>query len=240
MLRLVKARGKEIHVKLRNREKWFSPLLVRAFVIASLFHLLALALFRIHSMFNTQEYFLPPSIVETDGGPIDDVVAYMEEPGKKRYFFAPAPSRLTLPEMPSPQFVREVESIKAGDLSHNPFVHIETGYDFINFDPPITSPKGIQIHVSGELARVPLLEPAHVLVDKLSKELKPVSNSKIVYTVQVESRTGKIFWYMPEKRTAVKEAQQFGDKIVSLIRFKPNRNAFVYTGAIEIILGNHD
>lgn len=243
MLKLEKIGRRDISVSLRDKQNRFDRTFLKAFAIAIALHLGALILFHIHPFIAIGDKILPPSLVESDiafGN--NDILAEIEREGiPQRHLLEPKMSILDIPAMPEPYLQRNLEYIKENSLLDNPFLEIEEDWEYLASDgKSIPIPKPIQVHVSGELAKIPLINDGSTHQDLSSFSTSTGTHqSLIVYTVQVESTTGRIFWYMPKNGKTI-PMNGLVEKILSDIRFQTDPKTFIHTGEIEIQLTFHD
>lgn len=228
MLKLEKISRREISISVRDRKNRFDRIFLQAVGIAIALHLVALLVFQIQPFIVIGDKILAPSLVESD---IDfgsnDIVAEIEREGiPQRDLLEPKLSLPMLPEMPISGLERSLE-YKENSLMINPFIEIAEDWEYLaNDGKPSPAPRSIQVHISGELAEIPLISDGATF--SVNKEHFHAS-----YAVQVEGKTGHIFWYMP---TPNSKTNAMAEKILNEIGFQPNPNAFVYSGEIEITL----
>lgn len=228
MLKLQKARNREIHVCMRTREGLWTRTFIYALTIAASFHLLALLLFKIHSYFSPNENIGTPVMVQTEISNFlnEGIIANLEEEEISHAYFLMA-------ETPAPQFPSlavtssksDVEYIKEVSVTDNPFLTVEEDWDYLTLKNGITSSPPIQVNISGPLAELPLVDKG--IPSQTQWTGKPQTAK---YSVQVEGKTGRIFWQM-----AKLEENPLAEQILKEIQFQPTPEVFVFAGEIEII-----
>lgn len=235
MLRLKKARRQEISVTVRDKSPWMSRTFLFALTIALGIHLSAVLVFHIHSILASGEVVLPPTLVETDAsGVLDDanvgVLAYMDFEGRsQRHISAPVASRPKIPDMKMPTIAREMEYLNDESNPLNPFLEIEEEWQYLKESRMPSKNPAIQIHVAGALADVPLLNEG-----KEGLSVTPMKNETIIFSVQLERKSGRIFWYIPKQMSSMKVINEAAEKILKNMVFQTDPLAFVAAGEVEI------
>lgn len=234
MLKLQKNRNREINVTLRNRERFWTRTFIYALSIALGLHLFAVLIFQIHSYFHTDENIFPPIVVQADMFSESDngILANVEDLDTQYNFLkAPIASSPQLPYLSIFPSSSEVEYVKEFNLNDNPFANLEADWEHLFSKNSLTPKTSIKVKVSGALAEFPVLDDG---VSQVLPKMKLGGSHKISYAVQVEGKTGRIFWQMMtgqgEKHTVMVLAEQ----ILANMRFDQNPFLFVQTGEIEI------
>lgn len=226
MLKLQKKGKQEIQVFLRKRESLWSRSFICALSIALGLHIFAILIFQIHAYFNPNDSILPPIIVQADIGNFltEEIIASLEEQEIQYSFLIPAEASLPqFPSLSTSQSESPLEYLKEESLLHNSFTSIEEDWQYL-FDSPNQRTPHIKINISGDLAETTLIE------DGIKNIKWNGKSQRVVYAVQVEGKTGRIFWQMEKEGT-----HNLAEQILSEIRFSQNNDSFVQTGQIEIL-----
>lgn len=234
MLRLERLRNKEINVTVRERGYRINPTLMQAFLIACGLHLSAITLFQVQHYFSKEERILPFTNVETDGI-FPAALTYTDEEGRpQRYIFKPSISNPTIPALPTTTLEKEAVYPHESSLLQNPFLSIEENWDYLKIHTvPATSTEPLEIDISGPLADITLLN-GQLVTAEASEAILPVGHYRTVYQVQVEGKTGKIFWYEVKELAEEQSLQPIAEKILQRLRFQPIAVSLFLTGEIII------
>jgi hypothetical protein len=92
------------------------------------------------------------------------------------------------------------------------------------------SQKPISIKISGPLAEKEVLNEGRndIEIPLLS------TDCRIIYTVQIDDKSGSIFWYEIKEMEGNMDIEAVAQKILKTIRFRVNEDSFVTTGEVEI------
>jgi hypothetical protein len=246
MLKLEKSRkNNEIHIRLRQSSRFLDRYLLGAFAAALSLHLLAALLFHVR-LFSTSQFetILPSTRVQTHfiKGSINESDAIVGSQINKEGRLTPA--QLAPPEsFPSPLPLQNASLIGTIDppslLENNPFAAIEKDIEetyFAHWDLPVIAP-AVKISVSGPLGDIPLLISNEELLklfcpSKFSAaELK---QERLVYAVELDASTGKIFWFQPEDLSVDKSFLTTAEKVLKSIVFQTDGKDFMRSGIVEI------
>jgi hypothetical protein len=235
MLKLEKQKYRDISVTMRDKKSCINRSFLYALAIAIGMHLFAVLIFHIHSIL-VSDVILPPTLVEIDTNGIFDendpaVLALADPDGRlQRHVLAPMPSLPQLPTVESPQIARELEYLQISHSSENPFLSIEEDWQYLIENSKSKTFKSIEIHLTGELASLKIVNPEH-----LNSNFFPISKSEVaIYHVKVERRSGKVFWFLAEQTPQAAALQEKAETILRSIIFEPDMLAFVSDGDIEI------
>lgn len=251
MLRLEKvSRNREIHISLRAKEHRFNRSFIIALCLAISLHLSAAFIFHIgpFKIFDGG-LILPPAMVtaeienDFDRDVENQAVAQIDNEGiPQRYLLMPKLSTLTLPKIAEPSVFKEIEFIKEKDPTFNPFLKIERDLQQIYFvkDEPPKEYIPIQIFVSGSLDQNNFLRDDLEMKEFFSLFFPKKNSSsylkyyRVLYAVQVESKTGQVFWFEAKEKSDVEEMNHIAEKMIKNMRFKKEEKSFVSLGEIEI------
>lgn len=240
MLRLQKSsKDRQISIIMRDKSHLFTHSFLIAFTLAASFHLTFLVLFQI-TPFKPRfsEMPLSPVHVEADTAFKDTaVVADAERLRPITSGLPPSkPSTPHLPERPSFLTASHMEYIKENSRV-NPFSQIEKGVyhpEFIPQNKPPANP--IEIVISGMLADKKLIANGlnSQQLPGRAELTMPGFEWRAVYTVLLEGRSGRIFWYDSKQQTNVAVLDRLAEAILRSMRFAPERENFVIAGEVEL------
>lgn len=244
MLRLQKTRQRDISISLRDKERRLNRTFLCAFAIALGMHLFAILIFQIHAFIAQGDIVLPPTLVETDYiGLAEDsdngVLAYIDYEGRQRtYTLAPKPSSPEIPEVDASFAARQMEYLKDQNVRVNPFASIEEDWSYLTKQTIKGELPFMQIHIAGVLADVPLVDDGIQHVQKQISGLKDAKGAYLtVYHVEVERRSGRIFWHdtlQKDELEVLKLINTLAENLLRQMQFLPDPRAFVSAGEIEI------
>lgn len=232
MLKLEKvSRDGMISVIVRDKERLFTESFLYALSFAVVFHLSLFFLFNIapFSMGISKSVF-PPTRVEAATPFQESAIAEVKTKALTIRGLPPPPS--TEPQLLSkPQFIaiRPVEN-----------VNIKTKNTFIQFEKEIYQPslnlltklpkKPFEIIVSGTLSKYSWQSNGLNTITGMSNQLEEWS---AVYSVIVEGKTGKIFWFEPIQQIP-NTLKNLAESILQNMQFASDPNVVATHGGIEL------
>lgn len=239
MLKLEKIGYREIHVGIRDKERVFNPIFLKALGIALVLHLGAFILFQIPPFITTSDSILPPAFVESDihfGSGDHSTLAHIENEGMvQRDLYEPAFSQLELPAIPA--FHRQ----KSVEWSQSAHIHADEESEdrrgsFMEKGRSLASMEPIRIQISGALAEIPLLDDGirEELISFLSAQGSKTLGERLIYMVQVELMSGCVFWHLPAQAASVPALSSCAEQILRDMRFQSSQQCFVCAGEIEM------
>lgn len=240
MLKLEKARNQEVTVTFRKRERLFSSTFLYALSMALGLHLFAALIFQIHTYLHTNDKVFSPVTVEIDRAGLasdgnNGAVASIDESySSSNDELAPKASSPTLSMLSTVPAVHHIDYIKESNSQHNPFGAIEDDLQYLFFQKESEQLPVIQVHVGGVLAEIPVIK------DGVGPELirilsaKGLTQQRLSYAVQVEGKTGRIFWHMPMSAIEKSELGDAAEQILNEMRFQKDDDIFIAAGEIEI------
>lgn len=235
MLKLEKARGKEISIGLRDKTPFMNQSFLYAFAIALGLHIGAILLFSIQPFIIVGQQLLPATSVEVDRGQLmllnDNNSAYADIDEKlQKNFWAPPVAQLNLPKFPIVLEDRQQAFLQEKVALVNPFLSIEEDFEIPFMNSTKRTP-GIYINVSGELSDMKLLNDG---TSQIQYDAKRMSSQILTFMVQVDNKTGRIFWRMPTQKSISHELGVVAEQILNSMLFQSNPKDFVSVGTIEI------
>lgn len=250
MLRLEKSgRNREIHVSLGHKESFVSRSFLYAFFIALSLHLIGGLVFKVQLFKLIQsEYLFPPYVVDTDIT-LESVQSHLvnadiqTQKYKAAYLQPPKTSSPVLPEMPLPKLISQLEYIKEEEAPEHAFISFETNpVDYFSSRGHTIEIPPVSLHLYGPIAGKEIFENSLADPELLpyfkSQKISPqdLEQKSLRYHVQIEEKTGRIFWFEPDFAIERKDRQLLAEKILKHLRFAPQKNSsFVSTGEIEIL-----
>lgn len=247
MLKLVRIkRDNNIAVSIRSKEPGVNRIFLQSLAIAVGLHVVAIALFTVHRMMVEGEVIFSPSYVESDIGNIFQdagVITQLDhEMNVSTSIAKPKLSRPGVPPHSNESFVRQMDFIEVPSFQNNPFKGIEEDYSHIASSSNSSSSAvvmhkqiGVDVQISGDIAEVAIVDDTIQLSGDQKKIVNQLQEpSKTVYTVQVEGKTGTIFWWDCKERIASSLLQRLAELYLTNLRFEPMEGVFIQTGAIEI------
>ncbi|MCE5316327.1 MAG: hypothetical protein LLG04_03060 [Parachlamydia sp.] len=222
MLKLEKI-SKKLDITLRQRDRIFTRPLLQAFAIALALHLSALILFPIAlTRFSGSHQVHPPVSVAALLPTLSDVTTEIAEAEiPPRYLTAP---KSRMPALPTPAPTSLQLAMPSLQPSKNELDFLN---DFLDPQPHFAQP--LTIRISGPLALCNRVTP------KAQKPSTIPKNGRVVFLVQLENRSGKIFWIERKEAHADESINQLAEKLIQELLFEPVREAFVTEGEVEII-----
>lgn len=234
MLKLEKTSRNGLKVIVRDKENRFTQPFAIAFGIAVGIHLGLVILFHVVPFkIGMSENVFPPTRVHADTALKESAIAQI----------APAVQSIRgLPAMPvsaptvssHPQFLtfRPVEFSSAKNSATPSFAKIEKEVYQPEFNPMDNRPKKpFQIMISGILAEHGLVSDG---MDKKTVPALKKDSIRIAYAVQVEGKTGKIFWYEPKQGVQDAAVAQFAEAVLQDMKFAVDPGMIAMGGEVEM------
>lgn len=235
MLKLEKFSPNEIHIRIRDKDQIFNPPLLKALGLALGIHLLALLLFHVSPFkIGFFENARPPAQVEADlthdlQNLDHAILADPENEGRlaraifERQELIPGLPALEIPRLGKVEFGSE----KVG--SGNPFYQIEKTV----FQPEL-GPRW----VSGLAPPVAVFLSKNLILEEMPEILRPEIGGpleeRVIYQVQVNSQTGKVFWFEIVEKTTRPELNLYAQKLLLDLHFHAEPQTFITSGEVEV------
>jgi hypothetical protein len=241
MLKLEKARNRDINVNLRSKESRINRTFMIAFGAALGLHLLAIMVFQIHQWISQGENIILPIRVETDLSSSEEMdgslMSFSEAEGKSlRYLLAPPESFPQLPVMPITSMEKNMAFAEEKAILRNPFLSIEENWEHLApLEKAKSETRSLIINVTGGLADLALLDDGSRQKTSMPGSLgNSYRQYSAKYDVQVERKTGRIFWYQATHLPGIPSFQNQAEQILHAMRFQENPSFFVSAGEVEI------
>jgi hypothetical protein len=223
MLRLEKTSDlSNVAIRMRERERFFEPRLLKALTIAILIHSGALILFHVTPFSFDSTFTFPPVHVQSDS-PAKGVSALVYHRIDEEEMNPPSIS--LIPALDWISFSQESTLVPSVTFNPQDLKSLEERV-WPKWEEPLSlkleEPR-IQLAISGDLAEIPL-----VASDPLLNQMQPISShdlpAYVTYQVQLDEKKGEIFWYdriTPSMEPAI---DQLTEKILLNLRFAPPEN----------------
>lgn len=235
MLKLEKTSSSSgITLRLRERERFFNSQLMKALAIALFLHVGAFTLFQVIPFKFSSTFLFSPVHVHSEstlqGVTSAIVTASIQE---EEDFLAP-PLQLipsiewTLPTIESPLTPLVALDLQAFQPLEEHLWPIWQQPLPLALDEPL-----IQLTISGDLAERTLVSTDPLLSQRQPLALPPEEAVYVVYRVQMDERTGELFWYERTQASGRAEIDEMTESIVRNLRFEPNRSWEDITGTLH-------
>lgn len=235
MLRFEKtSRNGLLKVIVRDKENRFTQPFAVAFGIAVAIHLGLVVLFHVVPFkIGMSENVFPPTRVHADTALKESAIAQIAPAVQSIRGLPPLP--VSGPIMSShPKFLafRPVEFSKAKNSATLSFAQMEKEVYQPEFNPLDNRPKKpLQIMVSGVLAEHGLVSNG---MDKKTIPSLKKDSTRIAYSVLVEGKTGRIFWYEPKQGAQDPSIDRFAEAVLQDMKFAIDPAMIAMGGEIEM------
>jgi hypothetical protein len=221
-------------IRLRERDRFLEPRLLKALAIALALHLGALFLFHVTPFSLSSTFIFPPIQVQSDQ-PMQGISAWVTSHSEEIEEMTPPPLAMipTLDWISSPQ----KPILTPPTLDPLIFQTVEE-HLWPKWETPLSLPleePHIQLTISGDLAEYPL-----VATDSLLSQMQPFSPSPrayyVTYQVQMDNRTGEIFWYECVESSDVAAIDRIAEQILLNLKFTPPPSRETVTGKLNFVV----
>jgi len=241
-----KKRGGEVSITLKAKQSFFSSAFKKALLWALGFHFGAALLFHIAPFRLTSGRIFPPAFVETDtlegdGG----ILANLEsEWSSRRYLLAP---RLATPEIPR---ILKPALLEWANFGHEKlentvaFAALEKAnrenalFEISDRETLLREKPRVLVASNGALA-TRLVSWSDLAADHLENCVR--TPCRYIYHVQVDDRSGQIFWYEPVNIDSKRSSKDDGsvekmkvEDFLKHLKFEKRMDGFVTSGDLEI------
>ena len=234
MLKLERASRQEgsVHLIVRDKERLITKSLVISFLITLAIHLTLMLLFHV-DLFKIESGLsvFPPIQVETHLSSKDSIIADTKQANQTIRGLPPLPSSAPA-SFTRPSFlpVRPTESNTAIYGRKTTFSQIEKEVYEPQFNPTERPSKmPFKIIVSGILAEYPLI--SNGLHDK--KLPSERIETRIIYSVLVDRKSGKIFWMEQKQPVPYPQLKRFAESLLKDMKFDLKKQLTAVGGEIE-------
>lgn len=243
-----KKRSGEVYITLKAKQGFFSLAFQKALLWALGFHFAAVLLFHITPFRLTSGRILPPAFVESDSAENEGgILTNLEsEWSSRRYLLTPKLSSPEIPQILKPAF------LEWSDLNHEKtentvaFLALEKTsrenelFGVIDKKEPLAETSRVLVNLNGSLANRKV-----VWADVARSHLESCVRTfcRYTYHIQVDDRSGQIFWYEPvnSKPKRSYRDENIDEKIgvedfLKHLEFEKKPHGFVTSGDLEIVV----
>jgi hypothetical protein len=239
MLRLEKTQHLGLTVSLRAQQGFFEPRLLKALAIALILHCGALFFFHVIPFSINTTFIFPPVEVHSENpleGVSTFVASYLEE--NEEFLPPPVPLMTGLDG-----FFTQHPSILHPPLILDPFAFQSLEeklwpkwHDSLSLK--LEEPR-IRLVISGDLATLSL-----VATDPLLNQTQPISSTSfpiyVTYQVQLDEKTGELFWYERLDSSGLTTIDQLTEKILLNLRFSTVESNESLKGTLNFVVLNSE
>lgn len=223
-------------LRMRERERFFEPRLLKALLIALFLHVSALVLFHVTPFHFSSTFIFPPIRVQTDWPPHS--VSVLTTPRQEEEVLFP-PSVALIPALDWISSSQESTLMPSLNLDPYAFQDIEKQV-WPQWQEPLSlqleEPR-IQLTISGDLAQHSL-----VATDSLLQQMQPLSwnepHTYVTYQVLLDNTTGELFWYERIDSHAETVIYQLTEKILLNLRFSFSETQPIVKGTLRFVIPN--
>lgn len=251
MLKLEKgSRLSGLMMRMRERERFFEPRLLKALMIALIFHIGGFLLFHVSPFSLPSSFVFPPIEVQSESIQ-PRVSALASTTPEENEEFSPPPLTL-IPIMDWISLPKESALLPTLAFNFEVLQPLEQRV-WPKWHEPLSIPleePHIQLVISGDLAKHTLVE-----MDPLLNEMQPQINSRdpptlesesnqspkerfVTYQVLMDEKTGELFWYERVESSGVVALDRLTEKILLNLHFVPAYSTELVTGALNFVILN--
>lgn len=239
MLKLEKSKDRDIAIRLKEQDRFFTKMLWKALGLALAFHLSAILFFHIQPFKLTSSFIFPP--INVQSLPMWDSHATLESEQQ----IEPLDDLSTAPqigiEFPHvPEMLQESTnkftvlsegSIPSFSVLERSALPIQISSSIDTFYNPIS------IYISGNIAQRPLINKIDSIFTK-EKWMKQgdLHYYAIKYLVQLDPESGEIFWYDRKKSSGLNELDRWSEEKLLTLKFLPNSNFEHLVGEVDFFV----
>jgi len=235
MLRLEKSADlSNVTIRIREKENFFDSYLLKALAIALSLHAVGLILFQVTPFAFTSTFTFAPVHVQSDL-PIKGVSALVLNYGEENEI-APPPLPF-IPPLDWIAFAPESPLVPSVVFNSRTLLALEERV-WPKWEMPLPiklEEPQIQLAISGDLAELPLLSR-----DPLLNQMQVVSShdsaAYVTYKVQLDEKSGEIFWYERVESSMISAIDQLTEKILLNLRFAPPKDHVPVLGKLNFIV----
>ena len=154
-----------------------------------------------------------------------------------RYVLEPESSIPRLPEMPDGLVFRKFPYSRPESLIKEQFTQVErvSYHSNMGLLPYLKVKKPVQVFLNGPLAERSLVKFPIKNLAHIAKRYFSEGQSLIKIHIQVNDKTGKVFWTKLTETSGNKYLDQIARRMVKLLEFERVENSFISEGEIEIL-----
>lgn len=238
MLKLEKCiHSYRISVCIREKETFFTPLLIKSLAFALALHLVAVIIFHIQPFKLTTSFLYPPVQVKTENKPLLTTPLYVIQTPEEEISFSPPPSPIESLSSPLLHPPSSPEQLLALTPIPSPsFLALEQRYWPIIAPAlvPVIERPVIHLFTSGDIASYSLInqDPRLEKKDAITSTQEP---TYITYHVRLDE-SGSIFWYERTLSSTSKEANKVTEEILLDTTFLLTKPAALPSGWLHFVV----
>jgi hypothetical protein len=227
----------EVTIRMRECEGFFEPRLLKALAIALILHSGALLIFHVAPFDFSSTFTFPPvqvGSVQPSLGVTAFVSPYIEEEDVL------SPPITLIPPLDWISFSQESTLAPSLPVDPHALQSLEERV-WPKWQEPLSlelEVPRVQLFISGDLAEILLRES-----DPLLKEMMPSFPQStpvyVTYQVQLDEKTGELFWYERTESSAVAAVDRLTEKILMNLRFAPVETKEIVTGILNFTILSH-
>ena len=225
-------------LRLREKETFWEPRLVKALLFAFALHLGVFLLFHVSPFKLASTFTFSPVQVQSEQS-LQGISALVssgtydleDELPLPPFYFRPPPldwisfstkPSITPSALLNPDALRHIEE-RTWPIWHEPLS--------LNLEEPL-----VRLAISGDLAERHLID-----TDPLLSKMQPITSlpaayAHVTYEVQMDERTGKLFWYERTQSSGDSAIDRLTEKILLNIHFDPSGTREFVTGTLNFIV----
>lgn len=235
MLKLQKLKDSQIKLSLREKERLFQPLFLKAFVLALMLHASAFFLFHIQAFKMDSLFVFTPTQVQSQK--LDYPPLTLSQEIEENF------PRFPIPLFhPSSLLSKQEIPLELNPIAMTvPFELLERrGLSIPQLNVSLPTPlPSLRLFVSGPLSQRKLLREGQILFDQMDHS-KPVHHDHLSYKVQIEEKSGLVFWYEKIRGSHRPEIDKKIEAILLDLCFEPSSHLKAATGQIDFFLTSYD
>lgn len=241
MLKLEKNRN-EISIRLSSKDKFLNRSLLIALAIAFSLHFLAFAIFNVHIYFFQKENgFIPPVEVHSSIEDLNNnnLISSQVEDDKNPLIKILRPKKI-IPKIEDPKFSYiPIESkISFKENRHDSFAPIENEIEHKSFTNILSQTPILKINLSGNLSDLKILPLDLKKISQIEvaiEHLKQLKELSLSFDVQVDGKSGRIFWIASKEAIEDNSLDQFFIDLLKEIQFQKSQSPSIYVGEIDLV-----
>lgn len=225
-------------LRLRERDSFLNPQLLKALSIALFLHIGGLLLFHISPFQFSSSFIFPPIQVQSDHSSQQAISAHAILDMQEEEEFPFPPLRLLLPTIDWINAPLESALEPSLALNLNTLQHSEEK-NWPKWEFPLSIPLEeplIQLTIAGDLAEYPLesYDPKLDQTHRLS-EHSPLYH-EVTFQVQLDERRGELFWYERLQSSGIKKIDQLAEQMLLSLRFDPPKTKEPVNGKLHFAI----
>ena len=225
-------------LRLREKETFWEPRLVKALLFALVLHLVVLLLFHVSPFKLASTFTFPPIQVQSEQS-LQGISALVSSgPFDQDEEIPPPPFYFRHPPLDWISFSTNPSITPAASLNPDALLHIEERAWPIWHEPLtlLLEEPLVRLAIAGDLAERLLIDTDPLLSKMQPISTLPASYARAAYEVQMDERTGKLFWYERTQSSGDSAIDRLTEKILLNIRFDPGVPREFVTGTLNFVV----